>query len=234
MTAQKIAEIISLDDHGRSVKYGQPRAKSPSDSIECRNDDCQLQAAAIFINKLFSELQTCFPAWRQTFTSKADVDAAKRSWVRGFVEAKITSEKQLQWGLAKARRSESPFWPSLGQFISWCQPDPTDHGLPTPEAAFMEASRNSHPASIDKKWSHPAIYVAAREVGQFELANLPRDKSWPLFRRAYSIVVSRVLNGEDLGGEIPKALPQKSEPSPVDPKVAQQHIDRIKQMLKRR
>ncbi|MGE6317900.1 replication protein P [Shewanella baltica] len=233
MTVRKVAEIISLDDHGRSVKYGLPRAASPSDHIECRNDNSQLQAAAIFINNLFSELQTCFPAWRQTFTSKADIDAAKRSWVRGFVEAKITSEKQLQWGLAKARRSESPFWPSLGQFLSWCQPDPTDHGLPTPEAAFMEASRNSHPAFIDKKWSHPAIYVAAREVGRFELANLPRDKSWPIFRRAYTIVVSRVLNGEDLGGEIPKALPQKTDPRPVDLRVAQQHITRIKQMLQK-
>lgn len=234
MAARKIAEIISLDDHSRSVKYGQPRAKSPSDSIECRNDDCQLQAAAIFINKLFSELQTCFPAWRQTFTSKADVDAAKRSWVRGFVEAKITSEKQLQWGLAKARRSESPFWPSLGQFINWCQPDPEDFGLPTPEVAFKEASRNSHPASADCKWTHPAVYVAAREVGNFELANLPRDKSWPLFQRAYAITVRRVLEGEDLSGEIPKALPQKTESRPVDPKIAQQHIDRIKRMLRQR
>nr|MBF4253901.1 replication protein P [Vibrio anguillarum] len=84
----------------------------------------------------------------------------------------------------------------------------------------------------DCKWTHPVIYVAAREAGRYELANLPRDKSWPLFQRAYAITVRRVLEGEDLSGEIPKALPQKPEPRPVDPKVAQQHIERLKKMLK--
>ena len=232
MAARNIAEIISLDSHARTVEFKQNEEVARPSHTEHQPDPDQLKAAAGIINKLFAELQACLPAWRQTFTSKADVDAAKRSWVRGFVEAKITSEKQLQWGLAKARRSESPFWPSVGQFIKWCQPEPAEFGLPTPEAAFREASRNSHPASVDCKWTHPAVYVAAREAGKFELANLPRDKSWPLFQRAYSITVRRVLEGKDLSCEIPKALPQKREPRSVDPKVAQQHIERLKKMLK--
>ncbi|WP_368075529.1 replication protein P [Marinobacter lutaoensis] len=95
------------------------------------------------MNKLFAELQACFPAWRQTFTSKADIDAAKRVWARGLVEAKVTSDRQLQWGLAKARRSESPFWPSVGQFIKWCQPDPADKllsGVPLLAKILMQRS----------------------------------------------------------------------------------------------
>ncbi|MBC6396296.1 replication protein P [Aeromonas hydrophila] len=232
MAARKIAEIISLDSHARTVRFGQNEEDAGPSRKERQPDPDQLRAAASVINHLFSELQSCFPAWRQTFTSKADIDAAKRVWARGLVEAGIHSEQQLQWGLRKARRSESPFWPSVGQFIKWCQPDPAEFGLPTPEAAFREASRNSHPASVDCKWTHPAVYVAAREAGKFELANLPRDKSWPLFQRAYSITVRRVLEGEDLSCEIPKALPQKREPRSVDPKVAQQHIERLKKMLK--
>ncbi|WP_159655967.1 replication protein P [Vibrio atypicus] len=232
MSARNIVEIISSDSNAQAIRFEHKRYTTTFQRTDSQFDAQYLKDAAVIINKLFSELQTCFPAWRQTFTSKADIDATKRAWVRGFVEAKITSEKQLQCGLAKARRSESPFWPSVGQFISWCQPDPMDHGLPTPEAAFIEASKNSHPAYSGNKWSHPAVYVATREVGRFELANLPRDKSWPLFKRAYSIVVSRVLAGESLEGEIPKALPEKSESRPVDPKVAQQHIERLKKMLK--
>ncbi|WP_335912923.1 replication protein P [Shewanella indica] len=232
MTALNLTEIISLDSHARTVRFGKNEEIVKRPHIEHQPDPDQFKAAAGIINKLFAELQTCFPAWRQTFTSKADMDAAKRTWARGLLEAKITSYKQLQWGLRKALRSESPFWPSVGQFIKWCQPDPEDFGLPTSEAAFKEASRNSHPASVDCKWTHPAVYVAAREAGKFELANLPRDKSWLLFQRAYSITVRRVLEGEDLSGEIPKALPQKREPRSVDPKVAQQHIERLKKMLK--
>lgn len=235
MATRSIAEIISLDSHARAVKFRQEEPARPSRK-ERQPDPEQLRAAASVINHLFSELQSCFPAWRQTFTCKADIDSAKRVWARGLVEAGIHSEQQLQWGLRKARRSESPFWPSVGQFINWCQPDPEDFGLPTPESAFKEASRNSHPAhpaSVDCKWTHAAVYVAARETGGYELANLPRDKSWPLFKRAYNIAVRRVLEGEELDGEIPKALPKTPEPRPVDPEIARQHIDRIKQMLKR-
>ncbi|WP_228730341.1 replication protein P [Shewanella yunxiaonensis] len=234
MALKSIAEVIELDQQKRvvcSAKNAGP-TQSYFHEVESKPDSDQLQATARIINILFAELQSCFPAWKTTFPSKSDVDAAKRTWTKGLLEAGISSEQQLQWGLRKARRSESPFWPSVGQFIKWCQPDPAEFGLPTPEAAFREASRNSHPASVDCKWTHPAVYVAAREAGKFELANLPCDKTWPLFQRAYSITVRRVLEGEDLSGEIPKALPQKREPRSVDPKVAQQHIERLKKMLK--
>ena len=233
MTARNIAEIISLDSNAKTVRGEQRKATTRPRYAEPQPEPERLRAAAAVINRLFAELQSCFPAWRQTFPSKSDIDSAKRVWARGLVEAKITSDLQLQWGLAKARRSESSFWPSLGQFIKWCQPDPGDYGLPTLESAFKEASRNSHPACICSKWSHPAVYVAAREAGKYELANLPQDKSWPLFKQSYDIAVRRVLEGEELDREIPKALPKTPEPRPVDPEIARQHIDRIKQMLKR-
>lgn len=234
MALKSIAEVIELDQQKRvvcSAKNARP-TQSSFREVESKPDSDQLQATARIINILFAELQSCFPAWKATFPSKSDVDAAKRTWTKGLLEAGIITEQQLQCGLRKARQAESPFWPPLGQFVKWCQPDPEDFGLPTPEVAFKEASRNSHPSSVDCKWTHPAVYVAAREAGRYELANLPRDKSWPLFQRAYSITVRRVLEGEDLSGEIPKALPQKPEPRSVDPKVAQQHIERLKKMLK--
>ncbi|WP_345869068.1 replication protein P [Shewanella algae] len=233
MIARNIAEIIHLDSHARTVEFKQNEEVARPPHTEHQPDQDQLKAAAGIINKLFSELQTCFPAWRQTFTSKADMDAVKRTWARGLIEAKITYYKQLQWGLLKARRSESPFWPSLGQFINWCQPDPAEFGLPTPEAAFREASRKSHPAADRSNWSHPAVYVAAREVGSFELTNLPSSQSQPLFERAYKIAIHRVMAGEDLNAEIPKALPEQPAPRPADPEVAKQHIYRLKKMLRR-
>lgn len=233
MTARNIAEIIHFNSHTRTVEFKQSEEAARPSHKEHQPDPEQLKAAAGVINRLFAELQSCFPAWRQTFTSKSDIDSAKRVWARGLIEAKITSDRQLQWGLAKARRSESAFWPSIGQFIKWCKPDPEDFGLPSPEQAFREASRNSHPVAANSRWSHPAVYVAAREVGAFELSNLPRDKSWPLFERAYSIVVQRVLNGENLDSQIPKALPERPAARPADPAVARRHIERLKNMLAR-
>lgn len=233
MAARNIAEIISLDSKARTFRC-KPNGDSQRPRTEQEPDSERLRNAAGIINKLFAELQACFPAWRQSFPGQQDVAAAKRAWARGLVEAGINSEQQLQWGLGKARQSESPFWPSVGQFVQWCQPDPADFGLPSPETAYREACRKAHPTADRSQWSHPAVYVTAREVGSFELTNLPSSQSQPLFERAYGIAIRRVMAGEDFEAEIPKALPEKPEPRPVDPEVARKHIERLKKMLRRR
>lgn len=233
MTVRNITEIINMDSYTRTAKFKQNEDVARPLHKEYQPTPEQLKAAAEIINKLFAELQTCFPAWRQAFGSKADMDIAKRTWARGLVEAKITSDHQLQIGLSKARRSDSPFWPSIGQFIKWCQPNPEDFGLPSPEQAFREASKNSHPSATNSRWSHQVVYISAREVGAFELSNLPRDKSWPIFERAYNIVVQRVLNGENLDVQIPKALPKRSAPRRASPAVVRRHIEHLRKMLTR-
>ncbi|EGR0569911.1 replication protein P [Vibrio cholerae] len=234
MTARRIAEIISLDNQDRSVNFRQSGTISSPHYVEHQNENNPLQTAAKTINKLFLELQACFPAWRQTFTSRAEIDAAKRSWARGLFEAKITTQKQLDWGLAKARRSESPFWPSLGQFIKWCQPDPTEFGLPDTRKAYLEACRNAHCISdmTTEEWSHPAVYVALKNTGAFDIRSRTEAETWPIFERNYEIAVRRVLYGEDLNKEFPKSISSQPVPRPVKPEVAKQHIERLKRMLK--
>ncbi|HCG6157820.1 TPA: replication protein P [Vibrio parahaemolyticus] len=234
MAARNIAEIISLDSHARTVRFGQNEEYAGPSRKERQPDPDQLRAAASVINHLFSELQSCFPAWRQTFTSKADIDAAKRVWARGLVEAGIHSEQQLQWGLRKARRSESPFWPSVGQFIKWCQPDPASYGLPNSRQAYLEACRNAHRLSemTNEEWSHATVYVALKNTGTFEIRNRKEAETWPIFERNYKIAVRRALAGEDLNAEIPKALPPRPTSRPVSPEVAKQNIERLKRMIK--
>lgn len=234
MAARNIAEIISLDSHARTVEFKQNEEVARPPHTEHQPDPDQLKAAAGIINKLFAELQACFPAWRQTFTCKSDIDAAKRSWARGLVEAKITTETQLKCGLAKARRSESPFWPSIGQFIAWCHPDPADYGLPDTRKAYLEACRNAHRLAemTNDEWSHPAVYISLKNTGTFDIRNRKEAETWPIFERNYEIAVRRVLAGEDLNAEIPKALPPRPAPRPVDPDVAKQHLERLKKMLK--
>lgn len=232
MALKSIEEVISLDQQKRVV-YSAKNAGSKQSFLEMdsKPDSDQLQAAARIINILFAELQSCFPAWKTTFPSKSDVDAAKRTWAKGLLEAGITTEQQLKYGLRKARQVDSPFWPSLGQFTKWCQPEPADYGLPNVRQAYTEACRKSHPAAVRSSWSHPAVYIAAREVGSFDLINLPCSQSLPLFERAYAIAVRRVMAGELLNTKIPKALPEQPAPRPADPEVAKQHLERLKKMF---
>lgn len=74
------------------------------------------------VDALFRQLKQVFPAASQTnLRSEADESAAKKQWIAAFAENGIRSREQLSAGMKHARASESPFWPSPGQFIAWCK-----------------------------------------------------------------------------------------------------------------
>ncbi|PVZ79525.1 DNA replication protein [Serratia sp. S1B] len=74
------------------------------------------------VDVLFKQLKQVFPAASQTnLRSEADESAAKKQWIAAFAENGIYRREQLSAGMQHARASESPFWPSPGQFIAWCK-----------------------------------------------------------------------------------------------------------------
>ncbi|MPQ54482.1 phage replication protein [Citrobacter telavivensis] len=74
------------------------------------------------VDMLFENLMQVFPASTQTnLRTDDDIRVAKQQWIAAFAESGITSREQLSAGMQKARSSQSPFWPSPGQFISWCR-----------------------------------------------------------------------------------------------------------------
>lgn len=75
----------------------------------------------MMVNRLFSELQTIFPAWRSQITSIDELNRTKRAWLTALVESGIDSIEKIKLGLKLARRFDKPFWPSSGMFIGWCR-----------------------------------------------------------------------------------------------------------------
>ena len=74
------------------------------------------------VDALFKQLKQVFPAASQTnLKNDSDESAAKKQWIAAFAENGIRSREQLSAGMQHARSSESPFWPSPGQFIAWCK-----------------------------------------------------------------------------------------------------------------
>lgn len=73
------------------------------------------------VDILFDNLKQLFPASVSTaLKDPRDEAAAKRQWIAAFAENNIRSREQLKSGMQHARASASPFWPSPGQFIAWC------------------------------------------------------------------------------------------------------------------
>lgn len=78
--------------------------------------------AESLVDSLFRQLKQIFPAAVNTnLRTEADESTAKKQWIAAFAEGGIRSREQLSAGMQYARSSESPFWPSPGQFVSWCR-----------------------------------------------------------------------------------------------------------------
>lgn len=69
----------------------------------------------------FNSLIASKPAWRNGFRDKEETIAYKKQLGVAMAEHGIDTSEKLAGGLAYARSVESPFMPSVGEFIGWCK-----------------------------------------------------------------------------------------------------------------
>lgn len=116
------------------------------------------------VDALFMQLKQIFPAATQTnLRSDADERVAKQQWIAAFSENGIRTREQLSAGVRHARASESPFWPSPGQFIKWCKDSGTVLGIKLADVMgeFQRYNREKglHTGGAERfPWSHPVMY----------------------------------------------------------------------------
>lgn len=115
---------------------------------------------------------------------------------------------------------------TIPAFRELCRVTPADFGLPEAKAAMFEAcmARDGH------QWSHPAVYHAAMSIGTFDLKSKTEKELWPQWDYAYSQVVRRIMDGEDLSIPVPKALPEKVF-VPADDAKAAESLGKLKSMF---
>jgi hypothetical protein len=163
------------------------------------------------INQIFIELELAYHnQFRKAFPDAAQLGMAKQLWLNVLCDL---APARLYSGVRRAiQRSE--FLPSLHKLREFCDPDPSDLGLPDAHAAYAEACRAPSPKR-DAQWSHPIVYRAGVESDWFFLANNPESVAFPVFKRNYELLMARFLDGENIDVPIPKALPKKiSKPLP--------------------
>lgn len=75
----------------------------------------------VVIDAIFIELMDCKPSWRNAFKSKDEAQAYKKALGVAMFRSGINTVEKAGYGIAFAQTDESPFFPSVGQFISWCK-----------------------------------------------------------------------------------------------------------------
>ena len=156
--------------------------------------------AAWQINDIFKSLQATFPAWRNSLQTPEEARIAKKVFTKGLMESGVTSIAEIQLGMKQARASGSAFFPSIGQFIGWCKPMPEDFGLLSVGEAYIAACNGNGK-------NNEAVHHAAIATGPFDLRrSTSGDNVCKRFEYNYAVVVRRVMNGEQLGQPITKAI----------------------------
>lgn len=134
------------------------------------------------------------------------------------------SEAQIKKGFINVMRSPDGYL-NLKRFREACL-DASAHGLPEPEAAYMEAACHCHEwKTFD--FSHVAIVKALAETGIAFVREMPTERSKPVFLRNYAILCRRVVEGENFESPVPKALPEKVFVRST-PEQAAKHIGELK------
>ena len=139
--------------------------------------------AKYVIDNLFIELKSCYPAWKQAFENKESWLSAKKTWTKAFIENGISNQHQVSIGLVEARKGTNPFWPSAGQFISWCDGPQID----TDEAFNRMISR--------KRCQCIAEFETRTECSTRCRKELPEDKARALFKKVFLRHLQRVKDG---------------------------------------
>lgn len=116
-------------------------------------------------NKLFIQLKQVFPTVTALIKTQIDLDEFKNQWLLAFKENGITTLRQFEIGMKKARQQSSPFVPAPGQFVSWCKEgEASDMGLPSVAQVMLEFNRYSAEIGFSFQtaeefpWSHPVMY----------------------------------------------------------------------------
>lgn len=118
------------------------------------------------IDRLYNRLDGIYlQKWKNNFPNPQAVENWKTAWSESMSRAEITFQMAFD-GTVRCQEQYPDWPPTLPQFVALCRA-PLDY-----EAAFLEAVAQMHKRQFNEDlWSHPAIYWAAIDFGQFELRN---------------------------------------------------------------
>jgi hypothetical protein len=212
---QKVASGIAASSTRSQTAAGQ--AKAPPASPELIDA----------INQIFALFQVNYH--NQYYAAFGDntksENLAKKLWLSKL------SDFGPEVILAAAERiiADSEYLPTLHKMLNACRSAGMPSNLPSVRRAYEEACNKPSPKA-EQKWSHPAVYLAARDCGWHLLANEVESKALPAFTQVYNQYCDRVVAGEEFIIEPPQALPETSQVM-ASKKHNRQQLDQLKRLL---
>lgn len=186
--------------------------------------------AVRLIDRMFIRLKSIFPAWKQAFASEAEYNETKQVWLEELFKAGVVNPQSLKRGLDLAAKSESPFFPSVGQFIAWCEfENYHELGLPTPEELssriqkYFGYAKEPHNFKFRSKAEYYLLKTIYDGYGK---------KKWEDCQKAMPKILAEVVEKVKTGFEFPQ-IPELIEQKPkvISPEVSRNGVAKIKEIM---
>jgi hypothetical protein len=191
---------------------------------ECLSE--QEQAASL-INKVLADLKGACPGWRSSIQTKEDYDSMRQQWLIGFLENGITSDMQIEAGMAKARLYSKPYLPSVGQFIGWCKAS-TEPQWPPMEACYAQIMEFVRSARKDSYNLPQFLYhTITKNLDMYTFRKLEKEyERVKSFEVAYKATLFQLETGNELiSPPDPKTLLESDKEKPVSKNVIEKTAD---------
>lgn len=126
-------------------------------------------------------------------------EAEKTRWSIAFTRRNFVTKKDIHFGILKLETHDKPLPPSLGEFLIWCNPSPTDLGFLTPQQAFTHAIAIISPYDDNRETLSPEqlciIKHAIQQTDPFKLRTLPEKTVRPIFEHNYIVSLRDYCQG---------------------------------------
>ncbi|MES2626464.1 MAG: replication protein P [Pseudomonadota bacterium] len=156
------------------------------------------------INQIFAEFELAYHnQFHKAYAQEGSLNLAKKYWLSCLAD--FLPEVILRAARQVIKSQE--YLPTVASMVKACENALSLFGLPTPHVAYVEACCAPEPKH-SYQWSHPAVYLAGKHTGWFELATETQSAIFPVFEYNYQLLCQQVLRGEQLDIQIPVALPQ--------------------------
>jgi hypothetical protein len=144
------------------------------------------------IDRLFVRLQAIFPKWREIWTDRDELTAAKKQWTRAIVQKGLADPHMIKLGVHKAEIIGWVRPPSPAQFCDWCIESAMEQaGIPTEQdaiAKLLDLLRGGKSARKNSEMS-PAVYQVCRFIDWYAMNAMAADKAEKHIARAYGLMI---------------------------------------------
>lgn len=183
-------------------------------------------------------MKAIFPAWTAAIRDQSIEAKARQEWLKAFVENGINTVELVEIGLAACRKHNSPFLPSVGQFIDLCHSAKQERHPPM-EACFAELTKYISDNRKDLHNLSPILYhTVQKNMDFYNYKKIEKDYDRvKYFEIAYKATLFQLETGSSLyRPPEPEALIEqevKAHDSPESIKAKDEHLGGIFAMLEK-